>query len=180
MNLPASAKPTFLRIVKNSERKENISHGSKHQPRTLQWGSASWLARACTDPCGAWLPCSPYWTCTRTLLIKSGPRLAPLVRAGSVTAVPPDFLRDLISIHVLHCCCSVPQLCPTLCDPMDCSTPGFPVHHQLELTQTQVHRVSDAIQPSHPLSSPSPPTFNLSQNQVAKVLEFQLQHQSLQ
>ena len=55
---------------------------------------------------------------------------------------------------------------PTLCDPMDCSTPGFPVHHELpELTQTQVHQVGDAIQPSHPLSSPSPPTFNLSQHQ---------------
>ena len=53
---------------------------------------------------------------------------------------------------------SVPQLCPTLCDPMNCSTPGLPVHHQLpEFTQTHVHRVSDAIQPSHPLSSPSPP-----------------------
>ena len=53
-----------------------------------------------------------------------------------------------------------------LCDPMDCSTPGFPVHHQLpEPTQTHVHRVGDAIQPSHPLSSPSPPTFNLSQHQ---------------
>ena len=53
---------------------------------------------------------------------------------------------------------SVAQSCPTLCDPMDCSTPGFPVHHQLpELAQTHVHRVSDAIQPSHPLSSPSPP-----------------------
>ena len=87
---------------------------------------------------------------------------------------------------------SVIQSCPTLCDPMDCSTPGLPVHHQLpEFTQTHVHCVSDAIQPSHPLSSPSPPTFNLSQNQglfkwvssshqVAKVLEFQLQHQSFQ
>ena len=52
---------------------------------------------------------------------------------------------------------SVAQSCPTLCDPMNCSTPGLPVHHQLpEFTQTQVHRVSDAIQPSHPLSSPSP------------------------
>ena len=72
------------------------------------------------------------------------------------------------------------------CDPMDCSTPGFPVHHQLpELTQTHVHWVGDAIQPSHPLSSPSPPTFNWSQHQglfqwvssshqMAKVLEFQL------
>ena len=54
----------------------------------------------------------------------------------------------------------------TLCEPMDCSTPGFPVHHQLpELTQTHVHRASDAIQPSHLLSSPSPPAFNLSQHQ---------------
>ena len=61
---------------------------------------------------------------------------------------------------------SVAQSCPTLCDPMDCSTPGFPIHHQLpELPQTHVHRVGDAIQPSHPLSSPSPPAFNLSQYQ---------------
>ena len=61
---------------------------------------------------------------------------------------------------------SVTQLCLTLCDSMDCSTPGFPVHHQLlELAQTHVHRVSEAIQPSHPLSSPSPPAFNLSQHQ---------------
>ena len=87
---------------------------------------------------------------------------------------------------------SVAQSCPTLCDPMDCSTPGLPVHHQLlEFTQTHVHWVGDAIQPSHPLLSPSPPAFNLSQqkgifqgvsslHQVAKVLEFQLQHQSFQ
>ena len=87
---------------------------------------------------------------------------------------------------------SITQLCPTLCDPMDCNTPDFPVHEQLpELTQTHVHRVGDAIQPSYPLSSPSPPTFNLSQHkslfqwvssshQVAKVLEFQLQHKSFQ
>ena len=58
------------------------------------------------------------------------------------------------------------QSCPTLCNPTDCTMPGFPVHHQrLELTQTHVHQVGDAIQPSHPLSSPSPPTFNLSQHQ---------------
>ena len=80
----------------------------------------------------------------------------------------------------------------TLCDPMNHSTPGLPVHHQLqEFTQTRVHRVSDAIQPSHPLSSPSPPASHPSQHQslfqwvnssheVAKVLEFQLQHHSLQ
>ena len=87
---------------------------------------------------------------------------------------------------------SVTQSCPTLCDPMDCNTPSLPVHHQLpEVTQTHVHWVSDAIQPSHPLSSPSPPTLNLSQHQglfqgvcslhqVVIVLEFQLQHQSFQ
>ena len=61
---------------------------------------------------------------------------------------------------------SVIQSCPTLCDPMDCSMPGLPVHHQLpELTQTHVHWVGDAIQPSHPLSFPFPPTFNPSQHQ---------------
>ena len=61
---------------------------------------------------------------------------------------------------------SVAQSCPTLCDPMNCNTPGLPVHHQLsEFTQTHVHRVGDAIQPSHPLSSPSPPVPTLSQHQ---------------
>ena len=87
---------------------------------------------------------------------------------------------------------SVAQSCPTLCDPMDCSMPGLPVDHQLlDLVQTHVHWVGDAIQPSRRLSSPSPPAFNLSQHQglfkwasslhqVAKVLEFQLQHQSFQ
>ena len=66
----------------------------------------------------------------------------------------------------LFCCCSVAQTCPTLCDPMDCSTPGFPVlHHLLHLAQTHVHWVGDAIQSSCPLSSPSPPAFNLFQHQ---------------
>ena len=61
---------------------------------------------------------------------------------------------------------SVTQSCPTLCDPMNRSTPGLPVHHQfLEFTQTHVHRISDAIQPSHPLSSPFPPAPNPSHNQ---------------
>ena len=62
-----------------------------------------------------------------------------------------------------QCCCSVAQSCLPLCDPVDCSTPGLPVHTQLPgLTQTNVHGVSDALQPSPPLLSPSPPTFNLS------------------
>ena len=87
---------------------------------------------------------------------------------------------------------SVAHFCPTLCKPIDCSMPGFPVQHQSpELAQTHVHRVSDAIQPSHPLSAPSPPASNPSQHQslfqwvntlheMARVLECQLQHQSFQ
>ena len=87
---------------------------------------------------------------------------------------------------------SVTQSCPILCNPMDCSMPGLSVHHQLpEFAQIHVHWVGDAIQPFHPLLSPSPPAFNLylyqglfhwvsSSYQVAKVLEFQLQHQSFQ
>ena len=87
---------------------------------------------------------------------------------------------------------SVAQSYPTLCDPMNCSMPGLWVHHQLtESTQTHVHRVGDPIQPSHPLSSLSPPAHNPSQHQglfqwvnslheVPKVLEFQLQHHSFQ
>ena len=99
-----------------------------------------------------------------------------------------DKLSNILSDQIR----SVAQSCPTLCDPMNRSTPDLPLHHQLpEFTQTHVHRVSDAIQPSHPLSSPSPPAPNPSQHQsllqsvnssheVAKVLEFQLQHHSLQ
>ena len=98
-------------------------------------------------------------------------------------------LITLIMLYVISLS-SVAQSCPTLCDPMDCSTPRFPVHHQfLELAETHVCWVSDAIQPSRPLSSSSPPAFRLSQHQglfqwvspshqVARVLEFQ--HQSSQ
>ena len=91
----------------------------------------------------------------------------------------------LIKFQKFHCCCSVAKSCPTLHDPMDCSTPGFPVlHYFQEFAQTHVHQANDTIQPSHPLSSPSPPAFNLSQHQglfqwigsshqVVKVLELQ-------
>ena len=102
----------------------------------------------------------------------------------------PNVDNPCISMNNLFS--SVAQLCLTLCDPMNHSTPGLPVHHQLpEFTQTHAHWVSDAIQPSHPLLSSSPPAPNPSQHQgllqwvnssheVAKVLEFQLQHQSFQ
>ena len=93
---------------------------------------------------------------------------------------------DTMSPHKHSVCHSAAQSCPTLCDPMACSTPGFSVLHQLpELAQTHVHWVGDVIQPSHPLPSPSPPAFNFSQHQglfqwigsshqVVKVLELQL------
>ena len=89
---------------------------------------------------------------------------------------------------VVNYCCSVTQSCPTLCNLIDCSTPVFPVlPHLLKFAQTHVHRISDVIQPSHPVSPPSPPALNLSQHQglfqwigsshqVAQVLELQLQH----
>ena len=71
-----------------------------------------------------------------------------------VTSLSPSF------------CCSLAQSCPTLCDPADCCTPGFPVHHHLpDFAQTHAHRVGDAIQPFHPLPSPSPPALDLSQHQ---------------
>ena len=103
-----------------------------------------------------------------------------------------SWLSKLLCLIIMGVhCCSVAQWCLTLCDPMDCSTPGLPVHHQLpELVQAHVHRVGDAIQPSYPLSSPSPDS-DLSQHRglfkwvsplhlVAKVLKLQFQQQSFQ
>ena len=120
-----------------------------------------------------------------------------LQMSASISSEPVSFVAiikicSFFLMLYLSVCSSVIQLCLTLCDPMDCSMPGFPVLHYLpELTQTHVHWVSDVIQQSHPLSSPSPPTFYLSQHyglfkwvrslhQVAKVWELQRQHQSFQ
>ena len=114
------------------------------------------------------------------------PRLAFLCCVATISTYFP--LEDEGSVRFS----SVTQSCPTLWDPMNHSRPGFPIHQQHpEFIQTHVHRIGDAIQPSHPLSSPSPPAPNPSENQglfqwvnylhqVAKVLEFQLQHQSFQ
>ena len=107
----------------------------------------------------------------------------------------PKNVQITIHLFVFHMplmFISVTRSCPILCNPMDCNMPGFPIHHQLlEFTQIHVHGVGDAIQPSHPLSSSSPPAFILSQNRGlfkrvssshngSKVLEFKPQHQSLQ
>ena len=98
--------------------------------------------------------CSHPWTCgSGALPLESGhmEKEAPL-------AVP--------ALSSCCCCCSVAQSCPILCDPMDCSTPGFLVlHHLPELVRTLVHCICDAIHSSHPLASPFPPAFNLSQHQ---------------
>ena len=110
--------------------------------------------------------------------------LQEIISNGFVYTLPPPSLACSVQFS--------PSVVSDSCDPMVCSMPGFPVHYQLlELTQTNVHSISDAIQPSHPLSSPSSPAFNLSQDQglfkwvssshqVAKVLKFQLQYQYLQ
>ena len=120
----------------------------------------------------------------------ASPAFRHLNHPAAITAWQRPVLLLLMSTDLQFS--SVPQSCPTLCDPMDCKTRGLPVHQQLpEFTQSHVPGVGDAIQPSCPLSSPSPPAFNLSQqqglfkwvsssHQVPKVLEFQLQHQSFQ
>ena len=91
-----------------------------------------------------------------------GLNLAPLHRGQILYHLSHQRSPTFLSVQFS----SVAQSCPTLCDPMNCSTPGLPIHHQIpEFTQTHVHRVSDAIQPSHPLSSPSPPAPNSSKHQ---------------
>ena len=130
--------------------------------------------------------CTTKWVNLRCLALRNAKKNSTFNQGKRISLFINNKLKHQYQFS------SVAQLCPTFCDPMDSSTPGLPVHHQLpEFTQTHVHWVSDAIQPSHPLSSPSPPAFNLSQHQglfqwvscshqVAKVLEFQLQHQSSQ
>ena len=154
-----------------------------------------WLSLVEASGCYSLLPCTSWVHRLRYLWLLGliapgmwnlpGPGIEPVF-----PALAGGFLSTAIpgksSVQFSH------SVMSDSCDPMDCSTTGFPIHHWLpEFAQTHVHRVSDAIQPSHPLSSPSPPTFNLSQHQglfqwvsslhqVDKILEFQLQHQSFQ
>ena len=136
-------------------------------------GAKIWLTEMCTEH----LQLSSYKTAANP----------PVITMAIIKNVPvglKSFIRNIFS--------SVTRSCLTLRDSMDCSMPGFPVHHQFsELAQSHIHWVSDAIQPSHSLLSPSPPALNLSQHQgffqwvsclhqAAKVLELPLQHQSFQ
>ena len=121
---------------------------------------------------------TPFSSCPQSSSIRVFPKEVaiciswPKYWSFSYSTSPSNEYSGLISFRVhwfdlfLVQFSSVIQSCLTFCDSVDCSTPGLPVHHQLpEFTQTHVHCVGDAIQPSHPLSSPSPPTFNLSQHQ---------------
>ena len=110
---------------------------------------------------GVWLP----FEVKVLLIIHTIWHLAFFSHNNTENFFPYQFIKSFLILHY-SCISSVTQSCPTLCNPMDCSIPDLPVHHQLlEFTQTHVHWVGDAIQLSHPLSSPSPPAFSLSQLQ---------------
>ena len=124
--------------------------------------------------------------------LDSWPLIWPMAPNSACGPAPEPWYKWKLNMNLWVQFSSGAQSCPTLCDPTDCSTPGFPVRYQLpEVAQTHIHWVGDATQPSHPLSSPSPPALSLSQHQgrfqwvssshqVVKVLEFQLQHLSFQ
>ena len=133
------------------------------------WSVAKLFLTLC-DPMDCSTPGSPSFTISQSLLKFTSVELAMLTISSSATAF--SFCLQCFPASRFHYqwllvqFSSVTQSCLTLCNPIDSSTPGLPVHHQLpEPTQTHVHCVSDAIQPSHPPLSPSPPAFNLSQHQ---------------
>ena len=127
---------------------KNTGVGCHFLLQCMKVKSQSEVAQTCLTLCDP-MDCSPPGSSTNGIF------QARVLEWGAITF-------QFSSVHFS----SVAQLCPTLCSPMNRSTPGLPVHHQLpEFTQTHIHRVSDAIQPSHPLSSPFPPASNPSQHQ---------------
>ena len=176
------------------------------ESRGARWAAVHGVAQSLTQL--TWLSSSNSSRCSRIYNQEINNRPESFNKLSQMTwrchwAIPNgrSWLKLLLFTILLFTICwtdftiqfsSVTQSCPTLCDPMTHSMPGLPVHHQLlESTKTHVHWVGDAIQPSHPLSSPSPHALNLSQHQglfhqvssshqVAKVLGLQLQHQSFQ
>ena len=130
------------------------SAGGIYQARILEWVAVSFSRGSSWPGIEPTLPLSP------ALQIYS----LPAELSGKTLCI---YMMSYISYRWWEgCCCSAAQLCLSLCDPMDCSTPGFPIlHHLLELAQTHVCWVRDAILPTYPLPSPSPPALNLSQHQ---------------
>ena len=194
---------TFTHYLIIMIKKKNLTENSQDDP--FYWPHPSWCLFFEETGWSALNDCPPFVTACPCLALLALRYLLRIAMA-SITSHPQGselegtgsnlglVLSWACSPHGSHSVqfSSVAHSCPTLCDPMNRSMPGLPLYHQLpESTQTQVHWVGDAIQPSHPLSSPSPPALNLSQHQglfkwgsslhqVAKVLEFQLQHQSQQ
>ena len=172
-------------------RNQIFSHGSRGQKAEVKVSTGSvpsrgsvnvwtgWLREWSTWKFSLWiktqclLPTFPFFhpcPCPISPPGTSQVYRASVRREGSCTSISPaptSLQHPPPPTLFLYCYCySVAQSCPTLCDSMDCSRPGFPVlHHLLELAQTHVHWVGDAIQPPHPLASPSPPTLNLAQHQ---------------
>ena len=161
-------------------------------PWTSRRSNQSILKASPTQWTWVWVDSSSWWWIGRLGMLrfhgvaKSQTRLSDWTELTDIPTMEYNLWKKPDKLS------SVAQSCPTLCNPRDCSMPGFPVlHKHLELAQTHVHRFGDAIQPTHPLSSPSPPAFNLSQcqglfqwvsslHQVAKVLKLRCQHQSFQ
>ena len=148
-------------MVKDRKAWHVAVHGvEKRWTQLSHWKTNEWQGHS--NYFGKMVEISRNSTTTRFLIFYGWPwKMVPLGVSFSLQMCYNEHMLRLRSQFS-----SVAQSCLTLCDPMDCSTPGFPVYHQLlELTQTHVHQVSDAVQPSHPLSSPSPPAFNLCQHQ---------------
>ena len=177
---------SFISLVKAAT---EPTHIRGHRPHLFMGGASKNLWLSVNHGSGFFLSFSFSSFCHHPVLPPPVIKMYGIITVyQTLCLVFQQHIRERSSIQFS----SVAQSCPTLCDPMNRSTPGLPVHHQLpEFTQTHVHWVSDAIQPSHPLSSPSPPTPNPSQHQslfqwvsssheMGKVLEFQLQGQSFQ
>ena len=151
------------------------THTHTHTHRNIQFSSVAQSCPTLCDPMNRSTPGLPVHhqlpEFTQTHVHRVSDAMQPSHPLSSPS--PPDVSLTVGGRDILKYCynwniqfSSVAQSCPTLCDPMNHSMPGLPVHHQLlEFTQTHVHRVGDAIQPSHPLSSPSPPAPNSSQHQ---------------
>ena len=155
--------PVFIKL--SSGVAESLSPQDDRLRLILQMGNPHSLRAPplSTKPCFVWYLLNPV------LFSPHPPFHGPCCHCNvcfPISSLPKPMVHP-VTKNKLRTVSLIAQSCPNLCNPMDCSTPGFPAHHKFpELTQIHVHRVGDAIQPSHPLSSPSPPSFNLSSIRV--------------